>query len=128
MPRYLLGGDQDSAGEVTLRSDAHGLTVTQQNRQSRLRAETDYTCTGGGELKLVRKYEGHIKLPPLIDQTVATTYVFKRTPSGDLQVDVYAQTVAAPYGVRLRGPVQFEKSLIWALSKSFTHAPQAPTR
>lgn len=78
MARYLLGDERNDTGDVTLRSDPHGLTVLQQNHQSKLRPITDYSCVSPGEMKLVRKGEGHIKLLPVIDQTVTTTCVFKR--------------------------------------------------
>ncbi|WP_409054065.1 hypothetical protein [Variovorax sp. GrIS 2.14] len=128
LARYLLGDERDDTGDVTLRSDLHGLTVLQQNHQSKLCPITDYSCVSPGEMKLVRKGEGHIKLLPLIDQTVTTTCVFKRDLSGGLQLDIYAQTVAAPHGVRLRESMRLEKSPVWPRTKALTPTRQDPSQ
>jgi hypothetical protein len=55
----------------------------------------------------------HIRLPPLIDQTETVTYVLTGGAGADLVLTSYVQTTVAPYGARLKGPMQQESIITW---------------
>lgn len=54
-----------------------------------------------------------IHLPPLIDQKKTLTYVLTGGPEMDLVLSTEVQTIIAPYGAKLKGPVQVESITTW---------------
>lgn len=103
-----------SAGTVELTSDAVVLRVQTSTLRHVLRTPADFSCSKGNEMTLTRQAIGRIYLPPLLDQSLVTSYQFSKTESGDLRMDVYSRTTASPYGVRLSGPEQLDRTVIWA--------------
>lgn len=110
----LTGQKTAPADTVELTVDAAALHVETLKTRHTLRSPADYSCSLGSELTLTRQDIERVRLPPLIDQSVVTSYRFKKTPAGDLQMDVYSQTTASPYGLRLTGPQQLDHTVIWS--------------
>jgi len=110
---YLLDNRAAAPNSVVLQSTADGLLISAGDTKQRLAHPEDYTCKQGAELLLSRHPTTYLKLPPLIDQSVVRSYTFRRTPSGDLALDIYAQSIGRPYGVKLSSPVKLEKTIVW---------------
>jgi hypothetical protein len=110
----LIGPGTPSASTVQLTVDTVALHVEASGVHRTLQSPADFSCSKGTEMTLTRKVTRHIRLPPLIDQSVVTSYRFRKTDAGDLQMDVYSQTTASPYGLRLSGPEQLDHTVIWA--------------
>ena len=117
---YLLDNRAAAPTSVVLQSTADGLLVNAGDTRVRLAHPEDFTCKQGTELLLSRQPTTHLKLPPLIDQSVVRSYSFRRTPSGDLALDIYAQSIGRPYGLKLSSPVKLEKTIIWKILASRT--------
>jgi hypothetical protein len=113
---YLVERRTAPSTAVVLQGSADSLLVTAGETKVRLAHPADYTCRHGTELVLTRQPTTQLSLPPLIDQSVIRTYVFRLETSGDLALDVYAQSIGRPYGLKLSGPVKLEKSLLWKRS------------
>ena len=110
---FLLGSEAAATPTVRLTLDAAGLRVETLSGRHILRSPADFSCSNGTKVTLTRQVVGHIRLPPLIDQTVVTSYRFRKTDAGNLQMDIYSQTTASPYGLRLYGPEQLDRTLTW---------------
>jgi hypothetical protein len=76
-------------------------------------AEKDFACNSADRLVLARQETSPIRLPPLIDQTQTVTYVLTGGAGADLVLTSYVQTTVAPYGARLKGPMQRESTVTW---------------
>lgn len=109
----LTGQKTAPAGTVELTVDAAALHVETSKTRHTLRSPADFSCSLGNELTLTRQDIERVHLPPLIDQSVVTSYRFRKTATGDLQMDVYFQTTASPYGWRLSGPEKLDRTLTW---------------
>ncbi|RZA22646.1 MAG: hypothetical protein EOP02_16070 [Proteobacteria bacterium] len=110
----LTGQKAPSTGTVELTAEATSLRIETSQARHTLRSPADFSCAEGIGMTLTRQRVEHVRLPPLIDQTRVTSYRFQKTSAGDLQMDVYSQTTASPYGLRLTGPQQLDHTVIWS--------------
>lgn len=78
-----------------------------------LKPANDATCAPSGELIMARQDVDNIRLPPLIDQTITTSYEFSNKSSGDLAMTIYSQTTLRPYGKEIKGPRKIESTAVW---------------
>lgn len=111
--KYLLGEEIRGNDPVVLTLDGADASLRQGSRRVDFKSPEHFSCDARGEMRLTRQEKAHVRLPPLFDQTVTRTFVFRSTASGNLQLDVHSRTSASPYGIELNGPDQLEKSLVW---------------
>lgn len=107
--KFLFEKPLHSASETLLRSTSDGLDLQRGGSTVALRLGQDFTC-GSREVRLARTLVSRVRLPPLIDQTTTKSFVMKPTASGEIRVEIYTQTVTAPYGISLTGPKKHEAS------------------
>lgn len=109
----LLGADLRGGATTRLIAGASSLQIDSPPVHRLLHMPEDYRCEADGAIALTRRDTARISLPPLINQQVTRSYVLRRDASGELILSVFSQTVASPYGVRLAGPVQLDKTIRW---------------
>jgi hypothetical protein len=98
---------------VLLRSTEDSLLITAGDTKASLTHPADFECRQGARIVLTRRPTTQLKLPPLIDESVIRSYTFRLTESGELALDVHAQRVGRPYGLRLSSPLRLEKTIVW---------------
>lgn len=93
-----------SAENIRASSDALAGTIA---------VEKDFNCSAANRIVLTRQDASRIHLPPLIDQVKTLTYVLTGGPGMDLVLSTQVQTTIAPYGAKLKGPMQVESITTW---------------
>ena len=98
---------------VQLEVSAQEIRISSGTRISMLAAGKDFHCAGTGRIMLTRQKSSRIRLPPLIDQVKIVSYELTGGAGADLALTMYAQTTIAPYGAKLKGPMQVESTTTW---------------
>ena len=109
---YLLE-KRTASPAVLLRSTADSLQIVAGDTKASLTHPSDFECRQGTQVVLTRHPTTQLKLPPLIDESVIRSYTFRLTAAGELALDVHAQRVGRPYGLKLSSPVRLEKTIVW---------------
>ena len=110
---YLLLKKKSPGPLVQLVVTAQGVRISSGTSTGTLAAATDFHCGAAGRIELTRRESSRILLPPLIDQVKTVTYVLTGGAGADLVLHTYAQTTLAPYGAKLKGPMQVESVTTW---------------
>ncbi|HQT51010.1 MAG: hypothetical protein B7X79_15130 [Acidovorax sp. 17-64-282] len=98
---------------MQLQVDTGSLHASSGALAGTLAVVADFNCSAVDRIVLTRQESSRIHLPPLIDKVRIVTFMLTGGPGMDLILTRQAQTSAAAYGAKFKGPVQEESITTW---------------
>lgn len=108
-----LTGRKSAGSRVTLSLTDTSLSIISGRDSATLAIGSDFKCERDGSIELMRQDSARLRLPPLIDQTVTTSYSFVKNNPGEIVMKVFEQTTIKPYGKEMIGPRKPANQTLW---------------